>query len=144
TLVASKKLGSRVAVHLGGAFWDAEISGTNAARGVAFDETLHGYGDASRQIRAFGGLQARPFDKSEILVDLGWAPVFCKGCDPNGGIALRPQLSWGGRYEVADYMRLESGVRVPDIGDFNLLNAQIFGQVTFTSWSLRHAVDDLK
>jgi len=38
----------------------------------------------------------------------------------------------------------ESGVRVPDIGDANLLDAQIFGQVTFTTWALRHAVDDLK
>jgi hypothetical protein len=150
TLVASKKLGSRAAIHLGGAFWDAQISGHHSD-GTVLDETLHGYSDAGRQFRVFGGLEARPFDKSEILVDLGWAPVFCKDCpdyDPTmksgGAIALRPQLSWGVRYEVADYMRLESGVRVPDIGDFNLLNAQIFGQVTFTSWAIRHAVDDLK
>ena len=41
-------------------------------------------------------------------------------------------------------MNLESGVRVPDIGSANLLDAQIFGQVTFTSWALRRAVDSLK
>ena len=41
-------------------------------------------------------------------------------------------------------MYLESGVRVPDIAAANLLDAQIFGQVTFTSWALRRAVDSLK
>ncbi len=41
-------------------------------------------------------------------------------------------------------MNLESGVRVPDIASANLLDAQIFGQVTFTSWALRRAVDSLK
>ena len=143
TLVASKKFGSRFAMHAGGAFWDAEISGSYSD-GTPLDETLHGYNDASRQIRPFGGLEARPFDRSEILVDLGWAPVFCKDCAAGSAIQLRPELSWGVRYEVTDFMRLESGVRVPDIGDFNLLNAQIFGQVTFTTWGLRHAVDDLK
>lgn len=150
TLVASKKLGARAAIHLGGAFWDAEIRGQHGD-GRPLNESLHGYNDVKRQLRVFGGVQARPFDKSEIIVDLGWAPVFCKDCvdfDVNapgsGAITLRPQLSWGVRYEVADFIRLESGVRVPDIGDFNLLNAQIFGQVTFTSWAIRHAVDDLK
>ena len=59
-------------------------------------------------------------------------------------IQLRPELSWGVRYQVADWMHLESGVRVPDIGNANLLDAQIFGPVTFTTWALRHAVDDLK
>ena len=152
TLVASKHLGTRTALHVGAAFWDAEITGVHPSTNMPFHEALHDDSNVlKKQFRVFGGFEARPFEKSEILVDLGWAPVFCKDCadynivDGSGGaIRLRPQLAWGVRYQVADFMRLESGVRVPDIGDFNLLNAQIFGQVTFTSWAVRHAVDDLK
>ena len=145
TLVASKKLGERTALHLGGAFWDASLAGTNAD-GVALDTTLHDRSvhSLTDQIRVFGGIQVRPIAKSEILVDLGWAPEFCYGCIDDHQIRLRPQLSWGVRYEVADWMHIESGVRVPDIGAANLLDAQIFGALTFTSWGLRHAVDALK
>ena len=57
---------------------------------------------------------------------------------------LRPTLSWGVRYAVASFLNLEAGVRVPDIGTANLLDAQIFGQATFTSWALRRAVDSFK
>jgi hypothetical protein len=147
TLVASKHLGSRATIHVGGAFWDAEIKGHHMD-GSAFDETLHGYNDLTRQVRLFTGFEARPFERSSILVDLGWGPEFCKDCAANSAIALRPQLSWGVRYEVANWMHLESGVRIPELwnpnGKANLLDAQIFGQVTFTSWALRHAVDSLK
>jgi hypothetical protein len=140
TLVASKKLGDRVAVHLGGAFWDASM----LVPGVPDAYNLHD-GKLGGQIRPFGGFQARPLDKSEIMVELGWAPEFCYTCTPiDQQIRLRPQLAWGVRYQVADWMQIESGVRVPDIGKANLLEAQIFGQVTFTTWALRHAVDDLK
>jgi hypothetical protein len=79
------------------------------------------------------------------MVELSWAPEFCYTCtgaDPT--IRLRPELAWGVRYQVADWAHLESGVRVPDIGKANLLEAQIFGQLTITSWALRHAVDALK
>ena len=140
TLVASKKLGPRTAIHLGGAFWDASLQGEGINTSL-HDRTAHTIGD---QVRAFGGIEVKPLDKSEILIDLGWSPEFCYACTGGDQIRLRPQLSWGVRYEVANWMHLESGVRVPDIGDANLLDAQIFGQVTFTSWALRHAVDDLK
>ena len=137
TLVASKHLGSRAAVHVGGAFWDASLVGGGV------DATLHD-GGLGGQIRAFGGIQVMPIAKSEILVDLSWAPEFCYACGAGSAIRLRPELSWGVRYEVADWMHLESGVRVPNIGDANLLDAQIFGSVTFTSWALHHAVTSLK
>jgi hypothetical protein len=140
TLVASKHLGARTAIHLGGSFWDASLQGGSVDTSL-HDRATHPVSD---QIRAFGGLEVRPLDKSEILIDLGWSPEFCYACTGGEQIRLRPQLSWGVRYEVADWMHLESGVRVPDIGDANLLDAQIFGQVTFTSWKLRHTVDDLK
>jgi hypothetical protein len=140
SLVASKRFGKRAAFHVGGAFWDAEIKGTNPD-GTALTTTLHDAG-VGKQIRAFGGIQLMPIDKSEILVDLSYAPEFCYGCTQQ--IALRPELSWGVRYKVADWMNLESGVRLPNIGKADLLDAEIFGAVTFTTWGLRHVVDDLK
>jgi hypothetical protein len=140
TLVASKHLGKHAAIHIGGAFWDASLTG--AGDDAAFhDRATYSVGD---QIRPFGGLQVQPIEHAEILVDLGWAPEFCYTCTGKDQIALRPELSWGVRYQVADWVALESGVRVPDIASANLLDAQIFGQVTFTTWGLRHLVDDLK
>lgn len=145
TLVASKQVGPNAAIHAGGAFWDASLAGylddgATERRTV----TLHD-GDPKEQFRAFGGVQVQPLPRSQILVDLGWSPEFCYYCSSDRGkIKLRPTLSWGVRYAVADFMNLEAGVRVPDIGDANLLDAQIFGQVTFVSWALRRAVDTLK
>ncbi|MCX5748378.1 MAG: hypothetical protein NT062_38485 [Proteobacteria bacterium] len=156
TLVASKHLGKRVAIHAGGAFWDASLQATTGDAMNRVEETLHGGPDGTlmsgdnlrKQIRPFGGIQVEPIDKSLILIDLGWAPEFCYGdiasACPKGRINLRPELSWGVRYQIADWMQLESGVRVADIQNANLLDAQIFGGITFTSWGLRHAVDSLK
>jgi hypothetical protein len=139
TLVMSKHVGPRAAFHVGGSFWDASL------QGQGLDETLHdGSGHWSAQVRGFGGVELRPLDKSSILIDAGYAPEFCPTCDAGKQIQLRPEMSWGVRYEVADWIHLESGVRLAEIGDANLLDAQIFGQVTFTSWALRHVVDDLK
>ena len=145
TLVASKHLGSRAALHVGGAVWDASLqSDTPDAMGNLPPEvTLHG-NSFTRQVRAFGGFEAQPLPKSSILIDLGWGPEFCYTCADADKIQLRPELSWGVRYQVASFMHLESGVRVPDIGNFNLLDAQIFGQVTLTSFALKSAVDSLK
>jgi len=147
TLVASKHLGDRVALHVGGALWDASLqSNATAPEGQPPppEVTLHGHGFGN-QVRVFGGFEARPLPRSEILIDLGWSPEFCYQCAADTDkIKLRPELSWGVRYEVASFMHLESGVRVPDIGNFNLLDAQIFGQITFTSFALQSAVESLK
>ena len=139
TLVASKKVGQYTAFHAGGTFWDASLQSADGT----IDTSLHGH-SVSNQIRAFGGINVRPLERSEIMIDLGWAPEFCYACTTSDHIKLKPELSWGVRYRVADWMTLESGVRVPDIRGANLLDAQIFGMVTFTSWGLRHMVDDLK
>jgi hypothetical protein len=162
TLVASKHFGKNVAFHVGGAFWDASLRGDldGDANTEASETTLHDIsgnsegGILKHQVRVFGGIEVRPLPRSQILIDLGWSPEFCYRCtnsptemgdDLNANkIRLKPVLSWGVRYEVARWMRLESGVRLPDIGEANLLEAQIFGQVTFTSWALRRAVDSLK
>lgn len=146
TLVASKHLGKRTAIHVGGAFWDASLEGhLDSDADPRREISMHDMDKWTNQVRVFGGLEVHPLEKSQILVDLGWAPEFCYRCvgDTNK-IRLRPTLSWGVRYHVAEWMHLESGVRVPDIGSANLLDAQIFGQVTFTSWALRRAVDSLK
>jgi hypothetical protein len=151
TLVASKHLGPRMAVHVGGAFWDASMEGvmddpTPQQPEVQRREvSLHDQEKLGDQLRVFGGLELKPLDKSSILIDVGWAPEFCYRCTgDNAKIKLRPVLSWGVRYEVARWVRLEAGVRVPDIDKANLLDAQIFGQLSFTSWALRRAVDSLK
>lgn len=147
TLVGSKHIGPNVAVHVGGAFWDASLEGDldGGEEAVRREVTLHGLDDVKSQLRAFGGLELRPLPKSQILIDLGWAPEFCYRCTTDTNkIRLRPTLSWGVRYEVASWMRLESGVRVPDIGEANLLDAQIFGQVTFISRALQRGIEGLK
>ncbi len=145
TLVASKHVGKNVAFHVGGAFWDASVFGLLSEGATEKTEFAFHDGDVNNQIRAFGGIEVRPLPRSQILVDLGWSPEFCYRCtNLEDKIKLRPTLSWGVRYAVAAFMNLEAGVRVPDIGTANLLDAQIFGQVTFTSWALRRAVDSLK
>lgn len=145
TLVASKHLGKNTAIHVGGAFWDASLDGPLDGDGTEHRELTFHDGQFKDQVRVFGGIEVRPLPRSQILVDLGWSPEFCYRCvNDTDKIRLRPTLSWGVRYAVADFMNLESGVRVPDIASANLLDAQIFGQVTFTSWALRRAVDSLK
>jgi len=157
TLVASKHFGKNVAIHIGGAFWDASLEGDFLDDDVEgrSEVTLHGFNDTKKQVRPFGGIELRPLPSSQILVDLGWAPEFCYQCSnfgdqANGAkfgatkIRLRPILSWGVRTQLAKWMRVEAGVRVPDIGEANLLDAQIFGQVSFTSGALRTAVESLQ
>jgi len=147
TLIASKHLGKNAAIHVGGAFWDASLEGAidNPDDSTVRREMTFHDGPTKNQLKVFGGIELRPLPRSQILVDLGWAPEFCYYCSMDADkIRLRPTLSWGVRYAVADFMNLESGVRVPDIASANLLDAQIFGQVTFTSWALRRAVDSLK
>jgi hypothetical protein len=107
TVVMSKHVGSRAALHIGSAFWDASLKGDGVDTAL-HDRSAHELGD---QIRAFGGVELRPLERSEILIDVGWAPEFCPMCESVAQIRLRPQLSWGVRYDVADWMHLESGVR---------------------------------
>ncbi|MCE9575750.1 MAG: hypothetical protein K8W52_21550 [Deltaproteobacteria bacterium] len=133
-LVASKRLGSKASVHLGGVFWDAAIKHDGAQVLALHDRSV------ADQLRAFGGLELEPLPDAKILVDLYWSPEFCFGCVDAERIQLRPLLSWGVRYTVTHWMKLESGVRVPDIASANLLDAQIFGQLVLTDTHLHRAV----
>ena len=42
-------------------------------------------------------------------------------------------FAWGVRYELNSWAMFESGVRIPDIQDINLLDAQILGQLKLVS-----------
>jgi hypothetical protein len=142
--VMSKTVGKHVGLHAGATFWDAQLD--NHALGQT--KYLHdkNIGD---QLRPFGGINVEPFDGSEILVEVLWAPQYTYNLpgmenpmSPTNedDITLKPILSWGVRYRVADWMYLESGVRVPDIGNADLLHAQIFGQVKFVSRALARVI----
>jgi hypothetical protein len=132
-LVATKRLGARATLHGGAVFWDASI-----AHDADPVYALHDRG-VRDQLRGFAGIELSPRDNAEILVDLYWEPEFCFGCT-GVRIELQPILSWGVRYHVADWMQLEAGVRVPDIRDANLLDAQIFGQLVLVDWHLHNVV----
>jgi hypothetical protein len=132
-LVGSKRLGPRATIHLGGVFWDASLR-----HGDEDAFALHDRGIAN-QLRGFGGVELRPLDDALILIDLSWVPQLCYECGVER-VSLRPVFSWGVRYEIADWIQVQSGVTVPDIQDANLLDAQIFGQVTLFNRALHHAV----
>ncbi|MBP9089285.1 MAG: hypothetical protein KBG15_24400 [Kofleriaceae bacterium] len=138
TLVASKHIGARTTVHAGAAFWDAQI------RSLSDDTNtfvLHDKGLA-KQLRGFGGIGVKATDQADVLIDWGWTPEFCYTCTDQ--VRLRAVLSWGVRYNIADWVRIESGVRVADIQNANLLDAQIFGQVSFVSRRIRDAIESLR
>jgi hypothetical protein len=135
-LTASKTFG-HVSLHGGGIFWDAELEEIGGATVALHDEDL----GIKRQIRPFGGIEAEPINNAQLLVDVAWVPLFRPGEDRRADrVSLRPSLSWGIRYVLSRAISLESGVRVPDIAEANLLDAQIFGQFTFASDKVRRGL----
>lgn len=139
-LVGSKQLGSITRLHLGGVFWDAEVARLDDSTRVV---TLHERG-LQKQLRAFGGIEVAPLPRSRILVEVGWIPEFKLDANNDDKLWLRPMLTWGVRYELAPWAVFESGVRVPDIGDVNLIDAQIFGQLRIVSDRFARFIDNLQ
>jgi len=136
-LVASKSLGSSAKLHVGGVFWDASIQHGD------LEELFHTKG-IREQLRPFGGIELEPLPRSKLLLELVWVPEFELGVDgAPDDIELRPMFAWGVRYELNDWAMIESGVRIPDIGDINLLDAQIFGQLKFVSRRFSRFLDGL-
>jgi hypothetical protein len=131
-LVASKRLHKKVSVHAGGVFWDASIAeGDN-------EVLLHDRG-IEKQLRAFGGVEIEPLPRSRIMLEVDWIPEFrVRDGGEADHITLRPMFSWGVRYQLADWAIIESGVRIPDIENINLIDAQIFGQFRFISNHFSH------
>jgi hypothetical protein len=135
--VMSKKFREAIAIHAGLTFWDASLDdGTG-------EVTFHEEAELKNQLRPVFGLEFRPKPDAEILVDYSYAPSFCYSACTGKRFRLDPILSWGVRYLVADWLHIEAGVRVQDIRDINLLDAQIFGQLTLLTDRLRRAVDRL-
>lgn len=134
-LVASKTFG-KTKLHVGGVFWDASMTNINSEEEVLLHDT-----GTKRQIRPFGGIEAEPIKNAQLLVDLYWVPLFSPFAESDeDAIKLRPTLSWGVRYHLSKRISFESGVRVPDIGEANLLDAQIFGQLSIASDKIRRAL----
>ncbi len=140
-LVASKKLGSWTRIHVGGDFWDAGVLRDGADREIVFHDN-----DVARRLRAFGGIEVQPLPRSTLMLELYWSPLF-RLRDATGqtdSITLRPTFSWGVRYQFADWGLFESGVRIPDIGEINLLEAQIFGQLRLVSRRFSNFLDGVR
>jgi len=138
-LVGTKSLGERVSIHAGGVFWDASVA-------LGDNEVFLHDKKVSNQLRAFGGLELEPLPDAQILLELFWAPEFRYAEMPGSGtdsISLTPMFSWGVRYKVGKSVSLESGVRIPDIKDANLIDAQIFGQLTWVSRKLSNWLESV-
>ncbi|MBP8807598.1 MAG: hypothetical protein KBG48_31160 [Kofleriaceae bacterium] len=133
-LAASKRLGARASVHVNGTFWDASVEDVDGTVVALHDQGL------GKQLRVGGGVAIRAVDDADIAIDLAWVPEFCFTCLAENRTRLRPVLSWGVRYDLARWAMLQSGVRVPDIGDANLLDAQIFGQLTLVNRTLERVI----
>jgi hypothetical protein len=140
-LAATVTVTPKVILHGGAVFWDGAIEHRTTGEGFALHDHPQGL---RRQLRPFGGFELRPLDHAQVLVDLFWVPELCLTACGNRSIALDAVLSWGVRYEVRPTVFLESGVRVQGIDEANLLDAQIFGQLTFVTWRLRRLVGDLR
>jgi hypothetical protein len=126
-LVGSKQVGQRSHLHLGASLWDAAIE-------TGGDKVQLNDGKVGAQLKAFGGVEVEPLPDSAILLEVSWTPEFRYGSPDQ--IKLIPMFTWGVRYTVASWMVIESGVRIPDIRDVDLLGAQIFGQVKLISRGL--------
>ncbi len=132
--VTSKDIGSKLTLHAGGSFWDASLSN-------GMDEvTLHGGDSLRTQLRAFGGIELRPLPDAQIMLEVFYLPQFTYHTEGPETIELNPQLAWGVRYELAPWAVVEAGVRIPEIDDVDLLDAQIFGQFKIVSRKLRDAL----
>lgn len=134
-LMATKGLGPRVSVHAGGVLWDASIREPMADAYFFHDEGLE------NQIAPIVAIEAEPIDRSSIMVELNWVPEFTR---MPADIRLSAMLTWGVRYRITSLFAFESGVRVQGIDEANLLDAQIFGQLSWGSDRLRRAIHKLR
>lgn len=136
-LVASKKVGS-AQLHGGALIWDGEIARADDSLVTLHSEPL------SKRVRPTAGFEVLARERSHVIVDLTWNPELriARDLAEADSLRLRPMLSWGVRYAAARRVALEAGVRVPDIADANLLDAQIFAQLRVASRPIIAALED--
>jgi len=136
-LVISKRIGA-FSGHLSGMFWDASLSKIGASKEEAI--LLQNTHSKSQQFNLAAGIAYQANEDGEILLDLSWVPRFAPfETDAAKAITLTPLVSWGLRYTITPRTSFEAGVRTPDIA--NLLESQIFGQLTFSSDVLHRAIN---
>ena len=138
-MVASKRI--RTAnLHGGVMVWDGVIQ-----RDDDSEVSLHS-GPVSKMLRPYGGIEVLARERSHVIVDLTWNPELeiARDLSDRDQIKLRPMLSWGVRYAASPRVALEAGVRVPDISDANLLDAQIFAQLRIASRAISSAIEGLQ
>ncbi len=134
-LMASKSLGRRVTLHGGGVLWDASIGEPSAPAVFFHDQGVR------EQLRPVLAIEAEPIERSSIMVELNWVPEFTRA---PADIRLSAMLTWGVRYRITSLLAFESGVRIQGIDEANLLDAQIFGQLSWGSDRLRRAIHKLR
>jgi hypothetical protein len=134
-LMASKSLGRRVTLHGGGVLWDAALREPGAAAYFFHDQGV------GQQLRPVVAIEAEPIDRSLIMIELNWVPDVQRA---PAQIDLAAMLTWGVRYRITSLLAFESGVRIQGIDEANLLDAQIFGQLSWGSDRLRRAINRLR
>lgn len=138
-VVASKRIGT-ANLHGGMMVWDGVIQRDDDSEVALHDGAL------GKVVRPYGGFEILARERSHVIVDLTWNPELeiARSLDDPDRIRLRPMLSWGVRYAVSARTALEAGVRVPDISDANLLDAQIFAQLRLSSRVISSAIEGLQ
>lgn len=138
-MVASKRFGS-ANVHAGAMLLDGVIQRRDDSEVALHDRAL------SKVVRPYGGFEVLARERSHVIVDLTWNPELeiSRDLANRDRIKLRPMLSWGVRYAASTKTALEAGVRVPDISDANLLDAQIFAQLRMSSRVISSAIEGLQ
>lgn len=134
-LMVSKAFGPKISVHAGGVLVDAAIREEGAATVFFHDQGWR------EQLRPVVALEAEPLLRSSIMVELNWVPEFTRA---PADIRMSAVLTWGVRYRITTLLAFESGVRIQGIDEANLLDAQIFGQLSWGSDRLRRAINTLR
>lgn len=134
-LMVSKAFGPKVSLHVGGVLVDAALREPEAAATFFHDQGVR------EQLRPVLAFEAEPLPRSSIMVELNWVPEFTRA---PADIRMSALLTWGVRYRITTLLAFESGVRIQGIDEANLLDAQIFGQLSWGSDRLRRAIHRLK
>lgn len=134
-LMVSKAFGPKLSLHAGGVLVDAAIREEGAPATFFHDQGWR------EQLRPVVALEAEPLLRSSIMIELNWVPEFTRA---PADIRMSALLTWGVRYRITTLLAFESGVRVQGIDEANLLDAQIFGQLSWGTDRLRRAIHTLR